>query len=121
MSANPITIPIRTGYTFGGYYSGSGGTGTQYISATGYATSAGITAAKGYTGNKTWYAKWTLGNYTITLDGGSATTQNTSTLYTTYSTNLYLDSARSKAMTTSKNAITIPVKTGYTFNGYFSQ
>ena len=58
-SANPITIPVRTGYTFDGYYSGSGGTGTQYITSSGYATSAGITAAKGYTSNQTWYAKWT--------------------------------------------------------------
>ncbi len=31
----PITTPTRTHYTFGGYYDGSGGTGTQYYTNTG--------------------------------------------------------------------------------------
>ena len=52
-SANAITVPTISGLTFGGYYSGDNGTGTQYIGANGYITSAGITAAKGYTSNQT--------------------------------------------------------------------
>ena len=30
-----ISVPSRTGYTFGGYYTGTNGSGTQYINASG--------------------------------------------------------------------------------------
>lgn len=61
----PITLPTRYGHTFGGYYDGEGGTGTQYYTAEGASartwdkTSADITL----------YAKWTekpLTNYRTT-------------------------------------------------------
>lgn len=61
----PITLPTRHGHTFGGYYDGVGGTGTQYYTAEGASartwdkTSADITL----------YAKWTekdLTNYRTT-------------------------------------------------------
>ena len=78
-SANAITIPNRTGYTFGGYYSGSGGTGTQYITASGYATTAGTNAAKSYTANSTWYAKWTAKTYTVTGSAGTGGSVTSST------------------------------------------
>ena len=200
-SANNITKPTRDGYTFAGYYSGSGGTGTEYINANGYITSAGLSAGKectsciwyakwtaipytvsfdanggtggqtddvtatygstlptisttkptrpGYTfdgwydaptggtqyygtaGNsvRTWdktanatlYAQWTAGNYYIYLNSSGYSTLGTYTLYTTYGTNVYLDSNHSQAMTTSANPITKPTKTGYTFGGYYSE
>ena len=138
-SANAITVPSRTGYTFGGYYSASDGTGTQYINASGNITSDGLTAGKALQANGTWYAKWTANNYTITLDNANATTNGTASIYTTYNTNVYLDSSRSKAMTTSANAITKPSRvytvtynansgsvsptsatSTYTFKGYYS-
>ena len=62
----------------------------------------------------------TYKTYTITLDGQSASTQNTSTLYGRYKTGLYLDNSYEKLMTTSTNNITIPVKVGYTFGGYYT-
>lgn len=61
----PITLPTRYGHTFGGYYDGEGGTGTQYYTAEGASartwdkTSADITL----------YAQWTekdLTNYRTT-------------------------------------------------------
>ena len=78
--------------------------------------------------------------FTITLNGNGATTNSSPTsLYTVYGMNVYLDSARSKAMTTSANPITIPSRSytvtynanggsvstssataTYTFNGYYS-
>ena len=138
-SANAITVPSRTGYTFGGYYSASGGTGTQYINASGNITSDGLTAGKALQANGTWYAKWTANKYTITLDNANATTNGTASIYTTYNTNVYLDSSRSKAMTTSANPITKPSRvytvtynansgsvsptsatSTYTFKGYYS-
>ena len=51
-------------------------------------------------------------NYTITLEDGPQ-------IYTTYNTNVYLDSARTKAMTTSANAIAKPRYSGWTFAGYY--
>ena len=63
-----VAMPTKLGYTFGGYYTGTGGTGTQYYNADGTATSATVTSAM------TLYAKWTPNVYTITYDltgGGS--------------------------------------------------
>ena len=138
-SAYAITVPTRTGYTFGGYYSDNDGTGTQYIGANGYITTDGVTAGKGLKANGTWYAKWTPNNYTITLNNANATTNGSNAIYTTYATNVYVDSARKNAMTTSANGITIPQRkytvtynanggtvtpasavAAYTFNGYYS-
>ena len=103
--------PQKTGYTFAGWTNGS-------YSFTGDETSVDVNPSNLITDTLT--AQWTANNYSITLNGNSATTQNTATVYTTYNTNLYLDSARANVMTTSANAITIPVKTGYTFGGYYS-
>ncbi len=54
-SAMPsITVPTRSGYTFGGYYTSTGGSGTQYYTASG-------TSARTWdkTSSTTLYAKWT--------------------------------------------------------------
>ncbi len=50
-----ITVPTRTGYTFGGYYTSTGGSGTQYYTASG-------ASARTWTGMSatTLYAKWVL-------------------------------------------------------------
>ena len=60
-SAMPaITVPARTGYTFGGYYTAKNGGGTQYY------TSSGASAKNwNITANTTLYAKWTANTYTI--------------------------------------------------------
>ena len=59
-----ITIPTKTGYDFGGYYTGTGGSGTQYVNASGacvnnlyYNNASDITL----------YAKWTIKQYLITI------------------------------------------------------
>ena len=53
---------VRTGYTFGGWYNNAEFTGSA------------ITSFTGQTGNKTFYAKWTLISYDIsyTLNGSTA-------------------------------------------------
>ena len=51
----PITIPVRDGYTFDGYYAGADGSGTQYYTASG--TSA---HACDFIATTTLYAKWTI-------------------------------------------------------------
>ena len=47
------TKPSRTGYTFGGYYTSTGGGGTQY-----YNGSMGSVRNYDVAGAKTLYAKW---------------------------------------------------------------
>ena len=60
----------------------------------------------------------TPNDYTITLNdnGGSG---GSGTIYTTYNTNVYNDSARSNAMT-SANPVAIPTYSNRTFQGYYS-
>ena len=95
-----ITVPTRAGYSFGGYYTATNGGGTQYYNASGVCQRPLTTA-----GNVTLYAKWTANTYTINLDkqGGTDGTSSTSATY------------NSKLGT-----ITPPVRTGYTFAGYYT-
>ncbi len=100
-SAMPkVTIPARTGYTFGGYYTSTGGSGTQYYKADG-------TSAKNWdkTSATTLYAKWTPNTYSVKYDGNGATAGSMSNSTHTYGV--------AKNLTT--NAFT---KTGYTFEGW---
>ena len=55
----------------------------------------------------------------ITLDNASATTNGTSTIYLSYNDGIYLDSGLINQMTDSTNPITIPVRTYYSFLGYY--
>nr|MCR5041367.1 InlB B-repeat-containing protein [Clostridia bacterium] len=100
-SISSITRPAKTGYTFGGYYTSTGGGGNQYITAAG-AISAGNTVV---TGNTTWYAKWTANSYTIKFNGNGSTSGSMSDLAMTYGV----------AKNLTANAF---AKTGYTFLGW---
>ena len=79
----PITTPTRTGYTFEGYYDGSGGTGNKYYNADGSSAANWNKDAA----TATLYAKWTANKYTVTwsVNGSTYTTTenvayNTTTL-----------------------------------------
>ena len=94
------TAPTRTGYVFGGYYTKTGGGGTQY-----YTSGMGSARNWDLTSATTLYAKWTAKTVTITFNrhdgsGGS----NSATL--TYGS--------------SAPSISVPTRTGYTFQGYYS-
>ena len=96
-----ITVPTRTGYTFGGYYTAANGGGTKYYNADG--SSAHIwdkTAA-----TTTLYAKWTAISYNITynLNGGTLETDKNS--YTIESPDIILDT---------------PIRTGFIFDGWYT-
>jgi len=73
-----ITVPTKTGYTFGGYYTGIGGEGNQIIAANGNVNAS----VDGFTdGSKRWiyandielYAKWTANTISITLSKNGVT------------------------------------------------
>ena len=64
------SAPTKTGYTFGGFYDGSGGTGTQYYKAD---LTSNRNWNKDKTSGTTLYAKWTAKNYNVTYSAGSKT------------------------------------------------
>ena len=102
-SAMPAaTMPKRTGYTFGGYYTAINGGGTKYYNANG-------SSANNWdqTSATTLYAKWTIINYTITynLDGGEN----------------HADNPDKYTVETPTITLKDPTKTGYTFNGWYSE
>ena len=92
-----ITKPAKTGYEFGGYFLPDG---TQYYKADG-------TGARNWdrTSDTKLYAKWTAASYKVTLDlqGGSGGTTNVTATYGS-----------------ALPPITVPVKKGYMFGGYYA-
>jgi len=71
--------PERTGYTFGGYYTSTGGGGTQYY------TYSGASARNwDIAGNTTLYAKWTAKQYIVTFNGRGGTLTGSATKTVTY-------------------------------------
>ena len=71
-SANPIaTLPTRTGYTFGGFYTETGGSGVQYINASGNLTSSASLTQ--FSADGLLYAKWTGITYYIEFDPNGGT------------------------------------------------
>ncbi|MBQ2901133.1 MAG: InlB B-repeat-containing protein [Agathobacter sp.] len=99
-AVSKITVPVKTGYTFGGYYTEKCGAGTRYIDAAGNILSTKTT----FTESTTLYAKWTANTYTIryNANGGNGTMADTVATYDTsvkLSSNLY-------------------ERTGYSFKGW---
>ena len=126
-----ITAPTRTGFVFGGYWSETNGTGTQYITQLSIDGLYKLVPMSGT--NTTLYAYWTGVPYTVTLnlatDGltnepiieSKGTTKfhyyfNTTGTYTYYSQRS--DDTLSGGF--SGNKITIPVRRGYKFLGFFT-
>lgn len=94
-----ITVPTRTGYTFGGYYSGTDGSGIQYYSAAGASANKWNTAAAG-----TLRAKWTPNTYTVRFDSQSGTACDSVSV--TYGA--------------AYGTLPTPTRTNYTFGGWFT-
>ena len=87
---------------------------------TGYTITPNSTTINAKTTVKANFTK-EANTYKITLDNKSATTAGTTSIYEKYNTGIYLDSDLKTAMTKSANPITKPVKTGYTFKGYYTK
>lgn len=100
MALTSITPPTRAGYTFGGYYTEKNGAGDLYYN---YGGNAEKTYDK--TSDLTLYAKWTPMEYTVILDAAGGSGGDTVTA--TYDADM--------------PEITLPTRTGYTFDGYFTQ
>ena len=96
-----ITIPTRDGYSFQGYYTSTGGNGTQYIKSNG-------TSAKKWdkASTATLYAYWTANSYTITLNKQSGSGGS--------------DSVNATFNSAIPN-ISVPSRSGHVFEGYYTE
>ena len=96
-----ITLPVKSGYVFGGYYTGENGTGTQYYDLNG-------TSMQTYkfTQGLALYAKWTPATYHVSLSSQGGTGGSTT-----------VDTVFNQAVP----SVTAPTRTGHTFKGYFSE
>ena len=101
LAGSKITIPAKTGYTFGGYYTSTGGGGTQYISAAGVVNTSLYKVNK----NQTLYAKWTAKTFTVTFDANGGTTPTASQSVTYAST---------------YGTLPTPTRPGYSFSGWYT-
>jgi len=103
MPAITTTRPVRTGYTFEGWWDATTG-GTQYYTAAG---------ASARTWNKTaaatLYARWTPLTYTVFFSRPDATTPGVDSRTATYDSSVF-----------SGNAWVAPQRTGHTFTGYWT-
>ncbi len=90
--------PKKTGYSFGGWYTGTGGTGTEF------------TASTVVTGNITIYAKWDSYSYTVNFDDQGATTPVSPASKTVNSPATTIDALP-----------LAPEKTGQIFVGWYTQ
>ena len=99
-SAMPtITVPLRIGYTFNGYFRKKNGVGDQYYDKSGKSTIRyNLTVV-----NPWLYAYWTVNVYKINYFGLDGATLSTKPLTHTYET---------------ATSVGNPTKTGYTFAGW---
>ena len=104
------TMPTRTGYTFGGYYTSTGGDGTQYYAANGSSATNWKTNGSA---SETLYAKWTANKYDVMLKLNGGTGTDNQVVEATYA------AAMPTVLKTSGSAISIPTRTGYTLLGYW--
>ena len=104
-----ISLPTKNGYTFAGYYDKDG---NQVIDANG---NIDASISKNYTSDRELHAEWTSKVYTITLDATGADFAGTKTLAVNYGVGIFSDINCTSAI----YKITIPQRTGYTFNGYY--
>lgn len=98
-----ITLPTRSYYDFGGYFTSTGGSGTKYYNANG-------SSAKNWdkTTNTTLYAYWIAHTCTATYNKNSGTGTNYTKTYTVGVTGQKLETAAQCGF----------VRTGYTLSGW---
>ncbi len=100
--ANALTLTLasngftKTGYTFSKWAAGNAGAAYTFPN-TAWNSAASVSTN----------ATWTANQYTVTLDAGDIAS---GAVYTTYNTAVYTDSARTKAMSTSANAVATGLK-----------
>ena len=106
-SAMPaITLPVRTGYMFGGYFTQTGGNGTQYYGADG-SSLRNFDQASGIT----LYALWTANTYTVVYNANKPSGASGTVTGSTVSSSHTYDTQKEL----SANGFTL---VGWTFQGW---
>ena len=119
-SVTSITTPTLTGYTYGGHYTGTGGSGNQFINNSGV-----ISTSYSPTSDITVFAKWTSDAYKISLNPTNAGSGVTYTIY--YNNNrFYCDNAGTTQINNGESIFTKcnftkPTSNNGPFNGYWSE
>jgi len=98
----PLPVPVREGYTFLGWYDGSGGTGNLVTDNTTVKTAS----------NHTLYAKWEPSSYMVSFDAGGGTVSPST------QTKRY-DSTYGKDADGEDEPLPVPAREGYTFLGWY--
>lgn len=98
-----LTAPTRTGYTFGGYYTGHNGSGTQYYTASMTSATNWLEDTESET---TLYAKWTANQYTVSFNarGGSPSPGDITVTYDA-----------------EYGSLSTPTRYGFSFNGWYTE
>lgn len=120
------TKPLKTNYDFGGYWTGTNGSGTQVIDENGnfIRTQAALTAVSS---NATIYAKWTVAAptyYMIVLNKGAGTSGGGNIYYSNQ--RYYCDNGLNTEIGTNDNIfnkcnyVTRPILEGSDFTGFYS-
>ncbi|MBU1509688.1 InlB B-repeat-containing protein, partial [Myxococcota bacterium] len=91
-----LATTSRTGYTFAGWWTGAGGTGSQVTAATIVTNAA----------NHTLYARWTANTITVTFNANGGSAPNPAT--------------RSVSFAAAYGALATTSRTGYTFAGWWT-
>jgi len=91
-----LPTPVKTGHTFGGWYTGKSGSGARVTKDSGVNT----------TGSRTLYAKWTVQTYTVKLDAQDGSVYPVS---------------KTVSYGGTYGAMSDPIKAGHTFGGWYTQ
>ena len=105
------TIPTRTGYNFLGWSTSSSATSASYHGGNSYTFSKAYNTSS----TATLYAVWEPKIIKVTLDKNEGS-GGTSTIYLKYNSGWYSNSSCTSSIT----SITKPIRTGWTFNGYYT-
>lgn len=113
--ATKLVTPTRIGYEFKGYYTSTGGKGTQLIKADGTVIDNSNTNHL-FTSDSTIYASWEPCKYTISFNrnGGSG---GTDSFVEKFSVGNYTNTN----CTTGISNISVPTRDNYTFGGYYTE
>ena len=112
-----------TGYTLVGYKADmDDGSGTSYTADLTGITKTSDAVIKNYRsdGDKLYTFYYTPNLYTVTLDDNGATAAGTDKVYVSYGDAFYKDAAYAQKMTDAANGISVPSRTGYIFEGFYS-
>ena len=115
-TANNISVPLKTGYTFGGYYSKTNGSGDNLINNSGFITDKFTNTY--FRADSKIYAKWNINNYTMNVNASNGISKFNVSASDGTSSNNVTSYSQSKPYKTEFTVNNVTAKTGYTYSGY---